>query len=361
MISNLEQIKQVPIADVIGRAKIGKGNMLCCPLHGEKTPSMKVNEKKNFFKCFGCGESGDAIGYLQKLYAYDFITAVEEVAKIGGIEIEVSQDFREKYKKNNEEKKSIKECMTWAMKHYSSMLHMSESGKSYLEKRMITDESVAIFQIGFAPNSWSYLSDMITGITTPEHAKRIGLINEKDKGGFYDCFRNRIVLPYQHHFTGEPISLAARKIDDSNPNEPKTLKGKNTDIFQNENYLYGYYQAYPHIKKEGFAIIVEGEIDVIMMHQAGAKNTIGRGNNRIKEEQLKFLKSQGIQTLVFVPDHDVKDNGRNPGFEGFEHDLSMALSYGFRCDIYELPPSNDPDDFAKEFIINNIKSEKDDN
>jgi DNA primase len=353
MINNLHLIKEVSVLDVIARyAKIERGNFACCPIHNEKTSSLKIYTKTNTFKCFGCGAAGDAISFVQKMERWDFLQAVEEVAKVGGIELELSEADRESWKEQKEKQRNLQETLTWATSQYRLYLEQSEDAKAYLNKRGITEETIAKFQLGFAPNSWSYLTDMIMGSQTPEFATTIGLIKEKEKGGYFDMYRNRIIFPYLHHHSGEVQSLSGRIITTPENNTPKTIKGLNTALHNDDSFLYGYYQAAAAIKEMRYATIVEGEMDVLQMHQAGAINTIGKGNNRMKEPQFRFLKSQGIETLLFIPDNDLKDNGKNPGFDGFESDLKLALQFNFRVDILEIPQGQDPDDFAKQFVNN---------
>jgi len=352
MISNLSQIKEVPIDTVISRyTKLLKGDFACCPIHNEKSPSLKIYKKTNSFKCFGCGAGGDAITLVQKVESGDFFRAVEIVAGIGGITVEISETDKEALKERKEKQRNLQDTLTWALDQYALTLDQSEVAKDYLDQRGIAIETAHSFGLGFAPDGWGFLSDRIVGIQNPEHATALGLIAEKEKGGFYDRFRSRIIFPYHSHTDGSPVSLAGRTVLPPDQEKVKTLKGNNTPMYANGAYLFGLYQALEHIRRERYAIMVEGEMDVLQMHQAGARNTIGIGNNGFKEEQARLLKRMGVESLLFIPDHDIKDNDRNPGFDAFENNLKLSLTHGFRVELLELPAGMDPDDWAKQFLI----------
>lgn len=170
MISNLEDLRDVSITDVVSKWAPVKNHFACCPIHGEKSPSLHVNERKNFFKCFGCGAGGDAIKFVQFVEHCDFITAAERVAAIGNVAIEFDNIDREAWLQKKEKQRNLSETLHWAITQYSMYLHQSEDGKAYLAKRGITIETAETFMLGFAPESWSYLSSLITGIENPKLA-----------------------------------------------------------------------------------------------------------------------------------------------------------------------------------------------
>lgn len=354
MIANLAKVKSVPIEQVAAHRgiKLDRHNKACCPIHSEKTPSFHINVRKQFFKCFGCGASGDSIALVMALDNCDFFRAAEIIAGIGGFDIEFDELQREKYLQKREAQRGLRETLSHALEQYRLMLGQSTIGQEYLKHRSISPEIADKFLLGYAPrDKWQFLTDMIVGSQSPEPATAIGLLREKEKGGFYDAFIDRLIFPYLNEY-GEPVSLAGRTClpeeDRKKKGIPKTLKGNNTSLFENSSYLYGLYQAEAAIKLHGCAIIVEGEMDVLSFHQAGADNTVGIGNSELKEPQCRVLKRY-TDSLVFVPDHDVKENGKNPGFEMFEKNLRTALAHGFSVYIYELPPGMDPDDYAKTF------------
>lgn len=359
MITNLEKIKQVPIEDVIGRFVKLKRGIGLCPFHGEKTPSFHVYKKSNVFKCFGCGESGDAISFIEKHEHKDFFQAVETVAEIGNVPVEIEEGERDAYLKKKESKRNLHETLEWALKQYSLFLDQSEVGKAYADQRGFDEETVRKWNIGVAPDSFNYLTQQIIGISSPEHALAIGLIKEKeDKGTFYDAFRNRIIYPITNEY-GHVISLTGRTIAPVTDYNPKNINGIISDLYSASTTLFGLYQAIQGIKEFGFAIVVEGPADVISMHQAGATNTVGKLGSFFTREQAALLKRY-TDHVCFMPDIDrKKKDGKlveGPAVIKAEDDIRTAMKCGFqKVEVFIIPhdilsdKSTDPDDFARNY------------
>lgn len=355
MITNLDAIRAVDIRDVVGKFLPLKKNSAPCPFHNEKTPSFQVVPKLNIFKCFGCGEGGDVIRFVEKYKGLDFVQAIELVAEIGNISVEIDESQREEYNKKKELTKSLRETLEWAISAYKNQLVNNQAAKLYISTyRGINDEMIAKFGLGFAPSEWYFLSNQIIGKQSPAPAVSIGLIKEKDNGKHIDRFRNRIIFPFYNEF-GELIGLNGRTIDKVTQTNPKALKGNNTDLFKAEGFVYGLYQAMPAIKKKKQVALVEGELDVIQMHQAGVDNTAGIGRSILSEEQVRNLMKAEIKNVLLIPDNDEAKDGKKPGIEGAIKNIRLLAAFGLKIEIFIIPDrqdgqKQDPDDFAKAFV-----------
>lgn len=349
MISNIDAIRGISITDVISKWTTVKKKLACCPIHNEKSPSLRVHEDKGFFKCFGCGAGGDAIKFVQLVESCDFIAAAERVAAIGNITVEYDEKNREAWIEKKEKQRSLSEVLSWSINQYSLLLGQSEIGEKYLKSRGINQQTADLFLLGYAPDNWNYLSQLITGDDSITYATTLGLIGENKSGGLYDRFRNRLIFPYINEI-GEVVSLSGRTLALPSDTNPKTMKGNNTVLYSNDSYLYGLYQALPAIKKQKCVHVVEGEFDAIQLYQNGVENVVACGNNRIKEEQCKLLK-RFTTKVVLIPDND-SNKERNSGHIAVLDNLKLLYKYDFNVELFELPQASDPDSFCKDFINN---------
>jgi DNA primase len=321
-----------------------------CPFHNEKSASFSVSAKRNMYKCFGCGESGDGIQFLQKLRNMSFLEAVEAVAEIGSVQVEFDYKInRQALAKAKEERAAIRELTTDAQALFLHYLWKSEEGAGALnylrQQRGYDNDTLLQWGIGFHPDSYKLLVHRYGADGRIPLAKQAGIIDERDSGP-YDVFRGRITFPIHNH-QGEIAAFAGRKLPGVEKG-PKYLNGTGTGLYDKSRTLYGLYQAISGIGAARFAIIVEGYTDVISMHRAGAANTVATCGTALTAQQCKLLK-QHTDRVLLIRDAD------KAGLDAIERDIPLLAQAGILAHVFQLPPKadgskTDPDEFAAQYL-----------
>lgn len=340
--TSIQQIRDVRIIDILERYGVQfKKKKACCPFHDEKTGSLSVYDKENIFKCFGCGEAGDGIAFVQKKENLDFIGAVEHIASMFNIQLEYSKDYdKEAYKKQREEKKSLRQILQIAQDWYRNQLLIKPDPKEYLQQRGYTRDIAIRWGLGWGGDEWHQLAETFKRDGSLPQAIQLGICKESEHGRSYDFFRNRITFPIRDEF-GELIGFGARVTDDSSP---KYLNSPQTPLYDKSRTLYGLYEAKPHIKRLGYAILVEGYTDVISMHTGGAENTVGTCGTALTDEHCRLLK-RFTNTIVLMRDNDTA------GLKAIARDMELLITHGFRVEVLVAgEDGTDPDNLAKQYF-----------
>ena len=324
------------IVDVIGKEvklkREGANYSGLCPFHGEKTPSFKVSEQKQFFKCFGCGESGDVIAFVMKYYHLDFMEAVKKLADEYSIAIDEGS-FRKgisKAKYYDLTKKVAKQFVTNLFSGSGS------SAKAYLLKRGVDEQTMAKFGMGFALNDWA---NILNSLEDDEKvtALQLGIIGSKQNRS-YDKFVNRVIFPIidlNRHVIGfGGRTLTADK-------GPKYLNSSDSVIFHKKDHLYGLNIAADNIRKKDRAVLVEGYMDVVSMHQAGIDEAVASLGTALTEEQVKLLK-RFTRNIVLSYDSDAA--GKQATFRAIQRIVKQGLSPR----VVDLGAYKDPDELITE-------------
>jgi len=346
-----ELISRVDIVDIINTRlplrKAGRDFMACCPFHDEKTPSFSVSQEKQFFYCFGCGATGSAIGFLMDYEHMEFVEAVHELASHVNLVVPVDAYSNTQDKTNYNE---LYEILHKVAAFYTQVLCQNGVAAEYLKGRGLTGEVAAKFGVGFAPDAWDSLlphfskdssSNGSNNSTLQERLFKTGMLIKKDKGGYYDRFRNRIIYPI-HDQRGRVIGFGGRAIDDSTP---KYLNSPETPIFQKGQELYGLYQVKKSHEKLDRLIVVEGYMDVIGLAQFGINNavaTLGTATTRQHLERMFRLVSE----VVFCFDGDRA--GRDAAWRALEIALPL-MNDGRMAKFMFLPEKEDPDSFVRHY------------
>ncbi|MCQ2554498.1 MAG: DNA primase [Clostridia bacterium] len=332
--STIEEVKaQLDIVDVISRVvplkKAGANYKGCCPFHNEKTPSFTVSDQKQIFTCFGCGATGDVIEFTKKYYNLDFQDAVEKLAKENGITVTFQNSEasgkREKYFELNKEA---------ARYFYSNFVSGSNPGYTYMKSRKIEDAILKKFGIGYADESYHSMGEAFKDKADRNTLIDIGILNEKG----YDKFRGRVIFPI-FNASGKVVGFTGRTINGS---EPKYLNSPENIVFSKKNNLYGINLAKQDIGKEGYAILVEGNVDVISLYQAGIRNVVATCGTALNENQARLLRKY---TKNIVLSYDSDNAGRNASLKGIE----VLTKEGLNVKVMHVTNGKDPDDFIKEF------------
>ncbi|MEY3190377.1 MAG: primase [Pseudomonadota bacterium] len=330
---------RVDIVDLIDShvplKKTGNNYVARCPFHTEKTPSFSVNRNKQFFHCFGCGASGNAISFLMDFSHLDFIEAVEDLANFAGIDVQrESLDINSAYKKD--ELSNLYSLMDRVAAFYVEQLRLTPKAINYLKARSVKGEIARDFILGYAPDKWSALTEKFDQQLLID----AGLLVIKDDGRAYDRFRDRIMFPIRDK-RARIIGFGGRVIDDS---LPKYLNSPETSLFHKGKEVYGLYELLEKNSKPQRILIVEGYLDVIALAQYGINYAVAALGTAASQAHLDLL-FRFSSELVFCFDGDRA--GREAAWRAMESTFS-CLKHGRQMRIMILPKNHDPDSLVRE-------------
>ncbi len=338
--------EEADIVQIIGECvelkRSGTRFLGLCPFHGEKTPSFSVHSGQQFFHCFGCGESGDVFSFMMKYHNLDFPEAVKTLAGRYHIQLPEHRRSREEelQVKNRELLFAVNEK---AATLYSQYLKESKGARAaliYLRKRGVTEEVLSRFRIGYAPaveiEGWNYLGEKVSGIEL-KAAIEAGLLVEKEQGGTYDRFRDRIVFPISD-ISGRVCGFGGRIVGEG---QPKYLNSPESPVFNKSKLLLGLYQQKEEIRRKNGAILVEGNFDLISLVAGGCTNVVAPLGTALTREQLRLIKRFAERvTLLF--------DGDQAGTQAAVRGVPFFLAEQVVGRVALLPDGHDPDTFIRE-------------
>ncbi len=314
-----------------------------CPFHDDKNPSMQVSPAKQIYKCFSCGAGGDAYSFVMNYHKMNFPEAIKHLAERAGIEVE-EQDRRSGPGDSERvsERKQIAGANAQAMEFFRALLKHQEHGqiaRDYIERRGISPQMVAEFQIGYAPDGWDGLVQMIEHKSWEQAGFEFaGLVSQRDSGGYYDRLRHRLIFPI-FDAIGRPIAFGGRKIREED--EPKYLNSPETKLFNKSATLYGLHLAKKPIIDSKTAVIVEGYTDVIACHQGGARNVVATLGTSLTSEHVRELRRYA-EKVVLIFDADVA------GQKAADRAVELFLTGDMDVAIAVLPDGQDPADLMSQ-------------
>ena len=320
------------ISGYVNLKKRGRTYVGLCPFHIEKTPSFHVDSARQTYKCFGCGKGGDVFSFLMEIKGISFPDALQELALKAGITLEKPG------RQQSSEKRKLYEANRLALMFYRDMLSSSrgEGAMSYLKERGLSQETIDAFELGYAPDSWdSLLRFFRSRGVSPEVGARCGLFIERDSGGHYDRFRNRVIFPIRD-ISSEVIGFGARILG---PGEPKYLNTPESAIFKKRKVLYNLHRVKGLIRNTG-AAVVEGYMDVVSLSNAGFREAVATLGTALSEDHVQLL-SRFTDKIHLVFDGDAA--GRNAMVRAVEPFLGFDLVP--RAVL--LPDGKDPDDVVR--------------
>jgi DNA primase len=292
--STIDEIKsRIDIVDLVSEAGVklrhaGKNYTGFCPFHdNKKTPAFVVWPESGTWRCFGqCNEGGDIFKFVMKRENLDFKEALDKLAARAGVEVPT---FSKETPQQKEEHENLRKLLEDALLFYRRHLLANADILNYLrDKRGLTDASIETFGLGYAPRSWDSALTFFTGRGYSERdLLDTGLISERESGGFYDRFRHRIMIPIRDA-TRRMTGFGARVVDPDDV--PKFLNSPETVLFSKSHLLYGLDRAHKAIRSTDQAVIVEGYLDVIALHQAGYENVVSPMGTALTEDQIRLLK-----------------------------------------------------------------------
>lgn len=328
------------ISQTVALKRTGKNFSGLCPFHSEKTPSFSVSPDKQIFYCFGCHAGGDVFKFVQMRDNVDFIGSIRILAERAGLAMPEQERSPEEDRRYREMEVMYQACELAAAYYHSYLLNSPSAAeaRAYLERRGLSADTIERFRIGFAPQSWDALQKALAprGVK-PETLVRVALARQSDRGsGYYDLFRNRVVFPICNA-RGRVIAFGGRVLDDS---LPKYLNSSETPLFGKGRNLYALNVAREAIRQSGQAIMVEGYMDAVALHQAGISNAVASLGTALTGDQAGLLQQYAREVIIA---YDADAAGERATLRGLE----IMSASGCTLRVATVPDGKDPDEYVR--------------
>ena len=346
----IESVKErVDIVDVVGEhvvlKKKGKEYVGICPFHDDSKPSMSVIPGKQFYYCFSCGAGGNAIKFLMEFQRQSFSDVVLELAKKYQVPIDtIEGPQQERLKQQLSRRDTLYRVLKTATGWFRNQLNSpcGENALNYLKnKRNLSDGTLINFELGFAPDNWDSLLKYFVDIekVSVEILESAGLIVPRKGGnGFYDRFRNRIIVPI-HDRQKRVIGFGGRSLDGS---EPKYLNSPETEIFEKGKNLFGFDKSTLSIRKKDYAVVVEGYFDVMALHDSGITNVVASLGTALSRNQITLL-SRATDSKKILLNFDSDNAGIRAANRAISEVENLAIQGQLDLRVLQLPSGKDPD------------------
>lgn len=347
-IYNTIRIEDV-ISDYVSLRKRGSVYVGLCPFHDEKTGSFTVSPVKGIYKCFGCGKAGNAVNFVMEHEQCSYVEALKIVARRYHIEV-VEEEVSEEEKQRQDERESLFKVNEWANTWFQQQLWQTEDGQniglSYFRARQLREDILRKFQLGYSPDKNLLYHEAQAAGYQKDYLVKTGLCGESEQGNrLYDRFRDRVIFPL-HNVSGKIVGFAGRILRQKEHvgkyvNSPESL------IYSKSNELYGLFFAKQSIAKQQCCYLVEGQMDVISMHQAGIENVVSSGGTALTANQIRLLHR-------FTDNVTILYDGDAAGIHAALRGIDMFLEQGLNIKVVLLPDGEDPDSFSRKMNANDF-------
>lgn len=353
---SVQQVKDaVRIEEVLGEfldlKRKGPRYLGLCPFHNEKTPSFNVSPQLGIYKCFGCGESGDAITFLQKQEHLSFVESIRWLAKRYQIEL-VEEERSEEQQQEQSERESLGVVQQWALNWSVDQLWNTEEGKqiglAYFIERGFREDTIREFQLGYVPERGdAFATAALAHGFTPDLLEKAGWIKRRDNGTPWDFFQGRVTFPI-HGLTGQPIAFGARTLK-SDKKLPKYFNSPESTLYVKSRSLYGISLAKKAIVEQQNCLLVEGYTDVISLHQAGITNVVASSGTSLTVDQVRMIKR-------YAPAVTILYDGDPAGIKASLRGIDLIISEGLSVKVVVFTEGDDPDSFARKHSSSEIQA-----
>ncbi len=336
------------VGDFVALKRRGANYVACCPFHNEKTPSFYVSPAKGIYKCFGCGKAGSAVGFVMEHEKSSYAEALRYLASKYHIEIQEEEESAEQIA-SRQRRESLMLVSEWAAKFFASALDEGEGrtvGYAYYRSRGLEDETIRNWGLGWAPGGRSGLVDaaLAEGYKA-EYLLGAGLAVQREDGSLADKFRERVMFPI-HSVSGRVVAFSGRTLHADNP--AKYVNSPETEIYTKSRNLLGIFFAKSEIARQGKCILVEGNMDVVMMHQLGISNVVASCGTSLTVEQLRLIHKFTDRLAIMY-------DGDSAGIHAAMRGTDLALAEGLDVSIILLPEGEDPDSYAKSHTLSEVQ------
>ncbi|MBP5644773.1 MAG: DNA primase [Bacteroidales bacterium] len=342
-IMDATRIEEV-IGDFVSLKKRGANHIGCCPFHNEKTPSFYVSPSKGIFKCFGCGKAGNAVGFLMDHEHYTYPEALRWLAQKYNIEIE-----EEKMSDEQRERQSVRDALfhvsEFAQKYFAELMWEDEMGRavglSYFHERGLTDKVIKDFGLGYCLDKWTDFTDHARkNGYSDEVLEKTGLTIFKEDGKVFDRFKGRVMFPI-YSISGRVLGFSGRVMS-KEKQVAKYVNSPDSEIYNKSNILYGLFQAKNAISRADKCYLVEGNVDVVSMHQSDVCNTVASCGTSLTVEQIRLIKRY-TQNITVVYDGD------SAGIKAALRAFNLLFEEGMHAHAVLFPDEEDPDSYAQKY------------
>ncbi len=337
------------VGDYVTLRKRGANLIGLCPFHNEKTGSFTVSPSKGIYKCFGCGVSGNAIGFIMEIEQCSYVEAVKQLGKKYHIEVPEREMTKEEQQRQDD-RESMFVVNEFANKWFQQQLWETQEGQAiglgYFRERGLRDDIIRKYQLGYSPEKGNPLAKALKEkgfkeefITNNVDTKiGVGVVGKSEDGRLYDRFRDRVMFPI-FTVSGKPVAFAGRILKKKD-NVGKYVNSPDSIIYSKTNELYGLFQAKQAIARADMCYLVEGQMDVISMHQSGIENVVASGGTALTKPQIWLIKR-------FTSNITVLYDGDAAGIHAALRGIDMFLEAGFNVKVVLLPDGEDPDSYAQ--------------
>ena len=337
------------VGDFVTLKKRGANHMACCPFHNEKTPSFVVSPSKGIFKCFGCGKSGTAVGFVMEHENLSYTEALKYLAKKYHIEVVEKEETAEEIAQR-QRNESLLLVSEYAGKFFQDSLQTPEGqaiGYQYFKSRGLEDETIRKYGLGWAPVSRRALSDAARAAGYKEEfLTETGLCIKYEDGRLVDRFFDRVIFPI-HSVSGRVIAFGGRTLK-TDKSVAKYVNSPETEIYVKSRSLYGIWFAKNEMSRQDKCILVEGYLDVLSMHQLGLKNVVASSGTSLTVEQIRLIrKFTNNVTIIY--------DGDGAGIKAALRGIGLVLKEGLNVKVVLLPEGQDPDDFARRHTLEEVQ------
>lgn len=349
-VKDAARIEEV-VGDFVNLKRKGPRYLGLCPFHNEKTPSFNVSPQLGIFKCFGCGESGDAIGFLQKHEHLSFVEAIRWLAKRYNIEPEEEERSAEQELEQSE-RESLAVVQRWAMEWSMAQLWDTDEGLqiglAYFMERGFREDTIKEFQLGYVPEGGGvFAAAALAHGFAPELLEKAGWIKRREDGTPWDFFQGRVTFPILG-LSGQPIAFGARTLR-SDKKLPKYFNSPESALYVKSRSLYGIAHAKKAIVEQQVCLLVEGYTDVISLHQSGIHNVVASSGTSLTEDQVRLIKR-------FAPAVTILYDGDAAGMKASLRGIDLILKEGLGVKVVAFPDGDDPDSFARKHTSAEIEA-----
>ena len=337
------------VADYVTLRKRGANLIGLCPFHNEKTGSFTVSPSKGIYKCFGCGASGHAVGFIMEIEQCSYVEALRQLGKKYHIEVE-EREMTAEEQQRQDNRESMFVVNEFANQWFQQQLWETQEGQaiglSYFRERGLRDDIIRKYQLGYSPEKGNPLAAALKAkgfkeefITNDVDTRiGVGVVGKAEDGRLYDRFRDRVMFPI-FTVSGKPVAFAGRILK-KKENVGKYVNSPDSLIYSKTNELYGLFQAKQSIARTDMCYLVEGQMDVISMHQSGIENVVASGGTALTKPQIRLIQR-------FTSNITVLYDGDAAGIHAALRGIDMFLEEGFNVKVVLLPDGEDPDSYAQ--------------
>ena len=332
------------VGEFVSLKRRGSNYIGCCPFHNEKTPSFNVSPGRGIFKCFGCGKAGNAVGFLMDHEHYTYPEALRYLANKYNIEIE-EERMTEEQKEVQTLRDGLFHVSEFAQKYFADLLYNDEMGSavglSYFHQRGLSDDIIRTFGLGYCQDAWRDFTDHARkNGYSDDVLEKTGLTIFKEDGKYYDRFRGRVMFPI-FSISGRVLGFSGRILT-NDKQAAKYVNSPDSEIYDKSHTLYGLYQARNAIVKEDKCYLVEGNVDVVSMHQSGVCNTVASCGTSLTVEQIRLIKRYTSKVTVLY-------DGDKAGIKAALRAVNLLFEEGLHVRVVLFPDGEDPDSYAQKY------------